>query len=303
MVFSKLRSYCEALLREGPSARRILGSKQDNWPLTALECFSGESITSVWLRARTQNKKCLRILSNYADLHANTLLNDLASSSSSHGSTEEALAALISIVSWAPSMMLRVNTIGRLLYLPLWLLGVQGGSENSDSAQQCKMLASCCRLIHVLIKFRGNQCRRSAALVVQNASCLQSSLFAMECQACRGNTEDWRESKDALRSAASYMSDFYKDFSSQGDNFGKYLVHMLSAYIMLEQTEVVARGKSECAAALESGVCILLGSCLPKDLKHLHTVFLADSHSGKHMEKLKRLQKMFEMHYKYQGKK
>ena len=307
-AFSKIRKYCEALVKES-SSQGLTRPRQDNWSLTAFECFSGAPVSSMWLRARTQEKKCLRMQSSYADSHANFILNALTSSSD-HKDLEGALATLISIVTWAPAMKLRVNTLGRILHLPLLLFSSKDGQE-VELGLDCKSIASCCRLIHACIKFRGNQCRRSAALIIQSAACLQSALLSAEYLATQDasaaldvpSRSDSDGLGDNLRSAASYLSDLYKELADQSETFGKYLVHVLSSYITSEQNDLVLSGRSKSVLALESGICTLLGSCPAKDLKHLNSVFLGTPQSGNYMEKLKKLHAKFEMHYKYGGKK
>ena len=179
-----------------------------------------------------------------------------------------------------------------------------------DAKQECNLVATCCRLIHGCVKFRGNQCRRSAALIIQSSSCLQSkilsveSLIAKQVEKADGTSAQERDDLMVkLRSAASYVCDLYKELASQSENFGKYLVHVLSSYVLLEHSDMNAGDKSEITLILESGICTLLGSCPPKDLKHLHTVFLGKRDSGSYMEKLKKLHTKYEMHFKYQGKK
>ena len=309
MVFSKVKTYCEAVLnRSSPS--RIGNSEQNAWPLVSVECFSSTAVSGLWLKSRSQEMKSLRIQSNYADLHANCLLNEL-NTFSCHKKFQDCLAMLTSIIGWAPSMKLRINTIGRLLYLPIKLLENDMMSK-CDLPQKCERVACFSRLIHACIKFRGNQCRRSAALAVQSAARVQSSLLSLEYMI----SEDQEISKvtfsksqtrmlnDKIRSAASYLGDFYKELADQKDNFGKYLIHFLSGYVMLQQNDSVRSGMSESATILESGLCMLLGSCPSKDLKHLHMVFLGEKNNGnKYLEKLKKLHTKYEVHFKYQGKK
>ncbi|UPQ98054.1 Urb2 domain-containing protein [Chloropicon primus] len=308
-VFLKLRTQCEAALNHCEmSSRRLTGKKHVSWSLAALECYFESPTSSLWLRARTQDKKCLRIQSNYADVHINCLLNDLPSCGSPKV-LEEHILTFISIVSWAPSMKLRVNTIGRLLCLPLSLFGTTSGAM-PDAKQECNIVATCCRLIHGCVKFRGNQCRRSAALIIQSSSCLQSKILSVESLIAKqvenadgSGAQELDDLMVKLRSAASYVCDLYKELASQSENFGKYLVHVLSSYVFLEHGDMNAGDKSEITLILESGICTLLGSCPPKDLKHLHTVFLGKRDSGNYMEKLKKLHTKYEMHFKYQGKK
>ena len=256
--FSKIKVLwrpCESEFLESNS------TKQD-WSLTAFECFSGAPMSSMWLRARTQEKKCLRMQSSYADSHANFILNALTSSSD-HKDLEGALATLISIVTWAPAMKLRVNTLGRILHLPLFLFSSKDGQE-VELGLDCKSIASCCRLIHACIKFRGNQCRRSAALIIQSAACCSHlTLSGIPGHSrhlrwmCRAGHSRW--SQVTICSAASCLSDLSKARRPER-NFSKYLVHVLSSYITSEQNDLfLVEGRRR--ADVGSGICTLLGSC------------------------------------------
>jgi hypothetical protein len=310
MVFLKLKTYCEGLLNELLS-KRLVGTKQDHWPLTALECYSDSSLNFLWLRSRTQSRTCLRLQSNYADMHTNSMLNNM-NASTDQKELEACLAKIISIVAWAPSMKLRINTIGRLLSLPLVLFREENMGR-FGLAQQCEQIGWCSRLLHACIKFRGDQCRRSAALIVQSTCSLQSTLLSLEYKIYSSTSMNKPEDEteisieqslqDNIKRAASYLSDLYKELSNQSDNFGKYLLHLLSGYIMLKETDLMALGKSDISNMLESGVCTLIGSCPSKDLKHLHMVFLGEDKTHKYLDKLKKLHKKYELHHKYQGKK
>ena len=304
MVFSKIKTHCEAVLNES-SPRKLVGTKQDYWPLSALECFSGSSLASLWLRARTQEKRCLRMQSNYSDLHANRILDDLASNLPEQAQVEAHLATLISIITWSPSMKLRTNTVGRLLGLPsTFLMGKV--DKWTDLAAKCANIATFCRLIHACAKFRGKQCRRSAALLIQSASTLQAALVRAARALLSSSRERPQEAPllgEKLRRAASYVSDLFKELADQSEHFGKYLIHFLSAYIMLEQSDVAGGTRTECVKVLEGGICTVLGACHAKDLKHLHMVFLGDERGGKYLEKLRKLHSQYELHHKYQGKK